>query len=78
VKGVGAAKEYVTGREKSSKSSMLLLRSMSREGSPIDNPIIESLNGRIKEELFLDFGLAIAKDVSMLLDEYVYYFNNRR
>ena len=28
---------------------------MSRAGTPTDNPIIESLNGWIKEELFLDF-----------------------
>ena len=31
-----------------------ILRSMSRVGTPTDNPIIEALNGWIKEELFLD------------------------
>jgi len=36
------------------------------------------LNGWIKEELYLDFGLETAEDVPKLLDEYVYYFNNRR
>ena len=30
----------------------------SREGTPTDNPIIEALNGWMKEELYLDFGLA--------------------
>ena len=53
-------------------------RSMSRGGTPTDNPIIEALNGWIKEELYLDFGLESAEDVPKLLDEYVYYFNNRR
>lgn len=43
-----------------------------------DNAIIEALNGWVKEELLLDFGLAIAKDFSKLLGEYVYYFNNKR
>lgn len=55
-----------------------ILRSMSRVGTPTDNPIIEALNGWIKEELFLDFDLAHAKDVPALLDTYVDFFNNRR
>ena len=46
-----------------------ILRSMSREGTPTDNPIIEALNGWMKEELYLDFGLATAEDVPSLLDE---------
>ena len=55
-----------------------LLRSMSRVGTPTDNAIIEALNGWMKEELFLDFGLANVKEVPKLLDEYVHYFNNER
>ena len=55
-----------------------ILRSMSKGGTPTDNAIMEALNGWIKEELYLDFGLETAEDVSKLLDEYVYYFNNRR
>ena len=51
---------------------------MSRAGTPSDNPIIEALNGWIKEELFLDFDLEHAKDVPSLLDAYVDFFNNRR
>lgn len=51
---------------------------MSREGTPTDNPIIEALNGWMKEELYLDFGLATTENVHLLLDQYVYYFNNRR
>ena len=55
-----------------------ILRSMSKVGTPTDNAIIEALNGWIKEELYLDFALETAEDVPKLLDEYVYYFNNRR
>ena len=32
----------------------------------------------MKEELFLDFNLATAKDIPKLLDEYVHYFNYER
>ena len=42
-------------------------RSMSRVGTPTDNAIIEAINGWIKEELFLDFGLATAKEVGVNL-----------
>ena len=55
-----------------------ILRSMSRVGTPTDNPIIEALNGWMKSELFLDFGLSTAKDVPSLLNSYVIFFNNRR
>ena len=55
-----------------------ILRSMSRVGTPTDNAIMEAINGWIKEELFLDFGLATAKDVPKLLNEYVYYYNHER
>ena len=51
---------------------------MSREETPTDNPIIEARNGWMKEELYLDFRLAITDDVHLFLDRYVYYFNNRR
>ena len=55
-----------------------ILRSMSRVGTPTDNPIIEALNGWIKEELYLDFDLAHAENVPALLKVYVQYFNNNR
>ena len=35
-----------------------ILRSMSRKGTPADNLIIEALNGWMKKELYLDFGLS--------------------
>ena len=55
-----------------------ILRSMSRGGTPTDNPIIEALNGWIKEELYLDFDLAHSHDVPALLDAYVDFFNKHR
>ena len=51
---------------------------MSRIGTPTDNPVIEALNGWIKEELVVDFGLQDAKDIPKLLNEYVDYYNNQR
>ena len=53
-------------------------RSMSRVATPTDNPVIEALNGWIKEELETDFGLKDAPNVKALLDEYVRYYNNER
>ena len=55
-----------------------ILRSMSRGGTPTDNPIIEALNGWIKEELYLDYGLADADILPDLLNQYVFFFNNYR
>ena len=53
-------------------------RSMSRAGKPTDNPVNESLNGWIKEELFVDFRLSKSHDVYRSIKEYVEYFNNQR
>ena len=53
-------------------------RSMSRAGTPTDNPVDESLNGWIKEELFLDFDLGHSNNVEELIKEYVNYYNNER
>lgn len=55
-----------------------LLRSMSRVGTPTDNPIIESINGWIKEELRIDFGLRHCENVPDLIERYIKYFNNER
>ena len=51
---------------------------MSRAGTPTDNPVNESLNGWIKEELMLDFNLKQCDDVTKLIEEYIYYYNNER
>lgn len=55
-----------------------ILRSMSRRGTPTDNPVIEALNGWIKDELYLDFGLNSSDNIPALLEQYVHYFNNHR
>ena len=53
-------------------------RSMSRAGTPTDNPVNESLNGWIKEELIIDFNLKQCTDVPKLIKEYIYYYNYER
>lgn len=42
------------------------------------NLIIEALDGWIEEELFLDYNLSTAEDVTSLLNDYVEYFNHER
>ena len=51
---------------------------MSRAGTPTDNPIIESLNGWIKEEMKIDFNLKSAEGIPSFIEKYVRYFNNER
>ena len=53
-------------------------RSMSRAGTPTDNPIIESLNGWIKEEMKIDFNLKSVESIPLFIESYVNYFNNER
>lgn len=55
-----------------------IIRSMSRGGTPTDNPVIEALNGWIKEELYNDFALATADNVEELIEQYVIYYNEER
>jgi len=53
-------------------------RSMSRAGKPTDNPVNESLNGWIKEELYMDFALNKTQDVYQTIIDYIYYYNHQR
>lgn len=58
-----------------------IARSCSRAGKPTDNPVNESLNGWIKEELFCDFHLAQARssyEVAQIIDEYICWYNAER
>ena len=55
-----------------------IIHSMSRAGTPTDNPLVESINGWIKEELFVDFKYNETDDLFKLIDEYIYYYNNER
>ena len=53
-------------------------RSMSRAGTPTDNPIIEALNGWIKEEMAVDINLYKTDDVHKAVKDYIKYYNNER
>ena len=55
-----------------------VIQSMSRAGTPTDNPIIESLNGGIKEEMKIDFTLKSVESIPLFIESYVHYFNNER
>lgn len=59
-------------------SNYNIIRSMSRAGTPTDNPIIESLNGWMKAELILDFGISKVSNLKKALNQYVQYFNSER
>ncbi len=55
-----------------------IIRSMSRVGTPTDNPIIESINGWIKAEIRCDYTPKDKLDFPAFLNKYVTYFNNER
>ena len=56
----------------------VITRSMSRAGKPTDNPVNESLNGWIKEELMTDFHLAESHDLKQTITRYVDFYNTER
>ena len=51
---------------------------MSRAGTPTDNPIIESLNGWIKQEMKIDFDLKSTDNIPLFIEKYVHYFNKAK
>lgn len=56
-------------------------RSMSRAGKPTDNPVNESLNGWIKEELFMDFKIDQCRsreEFIAVIERYVEFYNWKR
>ena len=58
-----------------------IVRSMSRAGKPTDNPVNESLNGWMKEEIYIDFKINECRnrdEFKEVLDRYVSYYNNQR
>lgn len=55
-----------------------IIRSMSRVGTPTDNPKIEALNGWMKDDLYIDYNLYESKNIEKTVDKYIYYFNNER
>ena len=57
---------------------MYVTRSMSRVGTPTDNGAMESINGWIKAELFMDFHVTGDRHVETEIDEYITFFNEQR
>ena len=57
---------------------MYVNRYMSRTRTPMDNAAMESINGWIKAELFMDFHVNGKKSVEQEIDEYIIFFNKQR
>ena len=55
-----------------------IIHSMSKPGKPTENGSMESINGWIKEELFIDFNINCCNDIFSEIDKYIFYFNNQR
>lgn len=55
-----------------------ITRSMSRSGTPTDNPVIESLNGWFKSEILLDFDIDAYSSIESFLEYFVEYCNKER
>lgn len=67
-----------TSRAFNARLHYTIKRSMSRIATPTDNPVIESMNGWIKDELMIDFDLKNTDNIHKLIKEYVKYYNNIR
>ena len=55
-----------------------ITRSMSRAGTPTDNAAMESINGWIKAELFMDLHVTGEEAVEKQIDDYIFFFNEQR
>lgn len=55
-----------------------IIRSMSRSGTPTDNPIIEAINGWVKEELYHDFNSYHTDDLPHTLNQFIEHYNHHR
>lgn len=53
-------------------------RSMSRAGTPTDNAAMESINGWIKAEIFMDFHVTGESPVEQKVAAYITFFNTAR
>ena len=59
----------------------VIVRSMSRAGKPTDNPVNESLNGWMKEELYMDFRVDECRrreEFEAVIEKYVGFYNKHR
>jgi transposase InsO family protein len=59
-------------------NSYKVTRSMSRSGTPTDNPVIESKNGWIKSEMYIDYDINNYNTVQEFIDDIVWDNNNYR
>ena len=55
-----------------------IIRSMSRAGTPTDNPVVESKNGWLKKEMYIDFDTNNYNTVQEFIDDIVYDNNYYR
>lgn len=55
-----------------------IIHSMSKPGKPTENGAMESINGWIKEELFIDFNIDSSNDIFTEIENYIHYFNYER
>ena len=55
-----------------------IIRSMSRSGTPTDNPVIESMNGWIKAQIEADYQIDDWDSIESFLRFYVHYYNHER
>ncbi len=55
-----------------------ITRSMSRAGTPTDNAAMESINGWIKAEMFMDLHVTGDRPIQEEVDEYITFFNEGR
>ena len=55
-----------------------IIRSMSRAGTPTDNPVIESINGWIKAQIKCDYKINEWDSIKDFIEYYVHYFNYAR
>jgi transposase InsO family protein len=67
-----------TSRAYNARLHYTIKRSMSRVATPTDNPVIEAINGWIKDELRIDYDMAKTKDIHKLIRDYVKYYNQIR
>jgi transposase InsO family protein len=55
-----------------------IIRSMSRAGTPTDNPVIESMNGWIKAQIRADYKIDEYDDIKDFINAYIHYYNHER
>ena len=55
-----------------------IIRSMSRAGTPTDNPVIEAMNGWIKAQIKADYQLDDWNSIEDFINKYIRYYNFER